>query len=434
MTVLAGAGLVVGGSAIAKLMALAGPTRRPAPYSPQDRRESVIVLPFENSAGDPAQDSVAAGLTRDVTNLLALDDTAPVVPAATAAAFRGKPLDLRAIAREHNVHFAILGDARRQDGRLIATATLFDIIEVPRPIWSATFNRPDTPAGWNGIVAFIGNHFEHAAIPAEVARAQREHPADLDQRDLLFAAAALAAYTKANYAAQLALLERALAIDPNYLNGIVMYADTRVAMVLDEFSADRESDLAIAEKFTDRAFQLSPNNYAALRVRGKILRARGDFEGVSAVLRNLLERHPFDAMRRRELGKVQLVQGRPKEALQSFTTAKEQGLFEPAIPLVESNIAEALLADSRFTEAVAHARMAIQEFPADSGADGEEPWLVLIAAEEVSGQDLQARADLQRYLAAKPAMATIATIAKIRYLAAQVLLIDGLRRAGIPER
>src|SRR5215469_14221718 len=37
-----------------------------------DRRQSVIVLPFENSSGDPTQDDLAATLTRNLTNRVAL--------------------------------------------------------------------------------------------------------------------------------------------------------------------------------------------------------------------------------------------------------------------------------------------------------------------------------------------------------------------------
>ena len=51
---------------VAAVVAPAAP--RPVAYSPQDRRQSVIVLPFENSSGDPAQDGLAAGITRDVTD------------------------------------------------------------------------------------------------------------------------------------------------------------------------------------------------------------------------------------------------------------------------------------------------------------------------------------------------------------------------------
>ena len=57
---------------------------RPVAYSPQDRRLSVIVLPFENSSGDPAQDGIATSLTRDVMDLIAEDHTVPLVPAARA--------------------------------------------------------------------------------------------------------------------------------------------------------------------------------------------------------------------------------------------------------------------------------------------------------------------------------------------------------------
>ncbi len=102
-------------------------TPRPVAYSPQDRRLSVIVLPFESSSGDPAQDGVAAGITRDVTDIISGDSTVPLVAAATAAAYRGKTFDLRAIGHEHDVHFALTGNARRQDGqRLIVVATLYE--------------------------------------------------------------------------------------------------------------------------------------------------------------------------------------------------------------------------------------------------------------------------------------------------------------------
>ena len=83
---------------------------------PQDRRMSVVVLPFENSSGDPAQDGIAAGFARDVMSLLG-QNRVPVIPAATSAVYRGNTTDLHKVGRDHNVHFAITGDARRQGGR-----------------------------------------------------------------------------------------------------------------------------------------------------------------------------------------------------------------------------------------------------------------------------------------------------------------------------
>ena len=71
-----------------------------------DRRQSVIVLPFESNSGDPAHDDLAAALTRDLTDRIALGNF-PVVPAVTASGYRGTSVDLQVIGRRHDVHFAL---------------------------------------------------------------------------------------------------------------------------------------------------------------------------------------------------------------------------------------------------------------------------------------------------------------------------------------
>jgi hypothetical protein len=59
--------------------------------------------------------------------------------------------------------------------------------------------------------------------------------------------------------------------------------------------------------------------------------------------------------------------------------------------------------------------------------------LVLIAAESANGQDAQARADLQKFLSTPRNWRTMAEIQKFPYFATNPKLIDGLRRAGMPE-
>ena len=190
------------------------------------------MLPFENSSGDPAQDGLAAGITRDVTDPIAGDPTVPLVPAATAAVFRGKTLDLRAIGREHDVHFALTGNARRQDGRLIVAATLYETAD-ERPVWSQRFDRPDRPDARNSIIQASTTNFDLATMDAEAARAMREHPDSLDKRDLMFAARAtsLSQLSKENNLARIALIERALALDPDYVWALRENARTHANLV-----------------------------------------------------------------------------------------------------------------------------------------------------------------------------------------------------------
>ena len=58
-------------------------------------------------------------------------------------------------------------------------------------------------------------------MDAEAARAMREHPDSLDKRDLMFAALATPCHShrRQNILARIALIERALALDPNYVLG-----------------------------------------------------------------------------------------------------------------------------------------------------------------------------------------------------------------------
>jgi DNA-binding winged helix-turn-helix (wHTH) protein/TolB-like protein/tetratricopeptide (TPR) repeat protein len=404
---------------------------RPAAYSPQDRRQSVILLPFENSSGDPSQDGIAAGITRDVMDQIGEDHSVPLVPAATAAAYRGKTLDLRAIGRDHNVHFALTGNARREGTRLIVSATLYETDD-ERPLWSQRFDRQDRPDAWNGIVVAIDTSFQLTTMDAEVARAAREHPDSLDKRDLMFAAhtSSLSQISKENWLASIALMDRALAIDPNYVWALRSSARAHANLVLDGFSSDPDGDLAYAIKTVDRALQFAPNDYFTLMEKANVLRAQGNLDGAAALLRKVIELQPLQAWRYRELGSVLLTQGHYKEALENFTTARQ--LTVGNNPLMDSSLAAGLLANGRFPEAIAQAHLSMAEFSPDAGRDGEAPWLTLIAAEISNGQDAEARANLQKFLSLPRVLNSMAAIQKVPLFAANQQLLEGLRRAGMP--
>ncbi|HXA26019.1 MAG TPA: adenylate/guanylate cyclase domain-containing protein [Acetobacteraceae bacterium] len=408
---------------------------QPVAYSPQDRRQSIIVLPFENSSGDPTLDSIAAAITRDVHDRIAADSTKPLIPVGTASAYRGKTLDLHAIGRDHDVHFALTGNARRQDGRLIVSATLYETAAV-RPVWSQRFDHPESPDAWGSITVSIADSINQATVDAEVARATRDHPDSLDKRDLMFVAksTALQQGSKANFLARIALNERALALDPNYVWALREGALNLAFLIINEFSANRDADLALATNFADRALQLAPNDVSVLRSKAIVLRAKGDLDEAAALLRKVIELAPQWGWPRRDLGQIMLSQGHYKEALEAFVSAKRliSATGVDSVAPIDWSLAMGLLVNDRFPEAIAQARLAIGEIPPEMGLIAEAAWLVLIAAESTNGQDAEARADLQKFLATPRTLRTTAEIQKFDFLAAPELL-DGLRRAGMPE-
>jgi adenylate cyclase len=405
---------------------------RPAAYSPQDRRISVIVLPFENSSGDPAQDPIAAGITRDVTDVIAAYTDSPTVPAPTAATYRGKAIDLKAIGREHDVHFAIIGNARREAGHLIVAANVYGTADGGQ-VWAKRFDLPDNPDEWKIFVRDIGNNYFQAAVDSESARALREHPDDLDKRDLILAVSttSMSQVSEANLLAQLALIERALALDPDYVAALRERARKLAQMVSNGFSSDPDRDLAIAAKSVERALVISPNDYMTLREKAVVLTAQRNYNEAAALLRRLIERLP-QAFRHLQLANILMIQGHYSDALENFITARRMAVGSDAINTLDAGVAFGFLGNDRFSEAIEQARLAITEFPPVSGRDGEHAWLILIAAESSGGHEEEARADLNRFLATPRKLRSMTELEKLPLYASNSKLLEGLRRAGMP--
>ena len=409
--------------------------QRPVAYSPEDRRESIMVLPFENSSGDPTQDDAAASVTLDVmTDIVVQTPADPLVPASAAAVYRGKTLDLRAIARDQDVHFVLTGNVRRQDGRVILSATLYQT-EDQRAVWSRRYDQPNHPDGWRLIIQSVVASVGNAMTDAEAARAMREHPESLDKRDLVMVsfAGSWAQVSKEKFLDRIAFAERALALDPNYVVALEQAARVRAYLVLTGNSSDPDSDLARAAQQADRALMLAPDNFWVLVAKATVLSAQGKLGETEALMRRLIRLRPAWGPRYKDLGRVLLARGKLKEALETFVTAKQFALGNEPTQQDDSNIAVALLANDQFAEAITQARLAIAESSTESGAVAEVPHLALIAAESQNGQDEEARAELRSFLAGGRTLRDISTIGKVPFLAANAKLIEGLRRAGMPE-
>ncbi|HXZ17485.1 MAG TPA: adenylate/guanylate cyclase domain-containing protein, partial [Roseiarcus sp.] len=89
-------------------------------------RLSIVVLPFANLSGDPAQDYLVDALTDELTTSLArLRDTF-VIARNTAMTFKGKPVDAKAIGKDLGVRYALEGSVQPSGDRMRVNAQLVD--------------------------------------------------------------------------------------------------------------------------------------------------------------------------------------------------------------------------------------------------------------------------------------------------------------------
>src|ERR1700722_12027534 len=89
-------------------------------------RFSMIVLPFANLSGDPAQDYFADVITEGLTTGLARIRDSFVIARSTAFTYKEKPVDVKQIGKDVGVRYVLEGSAERSGSRVRVNAQLID--------------------------------------------------------------------------------------------------------------------------------------------------------------------------------------------------------------------------------------------------------------------------------------------------------------------
>jgi TolB-like protein len=169
-------------------------------------------------SGDPEQEYFSDGISEDII-------TAPsklrwffVIARNSSFIYKGKAVHMKQVAEELGVGYVVEGSVRKGGDRLRITAQLNDVATGSH-IWAERYDRAlaDVFAVQDEIAEAIVAAIEPQLYAAENFRAGRKPPNSTDAWDLVMRA--LSHYWRVtrqdNLVAQ-ALLEKAIAIDPNY--------------------------------------------------------------------------------------------------------------------------------------------------------------------------------------------------------------------------
>jgi TolB-like protein/class 3 adenylate cyclase len=111
------------------------PVQLPLPVKP-----SIAVLPFTNMSGDTREEAFTDGLTEDLITDLSRIPGLFVVARHSTFAYKGRPADIRLIARELGVRYVLEGSARRAAVRVRINAQLIDATS-GNHLWAERFDR-----------------------------------------------------------------------------------------------------------------------------------------------------------------------------------------------------------------------------------------------------------------------------------------------------
>jgi adenylate cyclase len=208
---------------------LGGRLMKPAPSA----HLSIVVLPFANLSGDPAQDYFADAITENLSTELSRIKDSFVIARNTAFAYKGKPIDAKEIGKELGVRYVLEGSVQRDQNRVRVNAQLVDA-ESGAHLWAERFedNVADLFKLQDQVVARLANTLGYELVKAEAAKGARStnpDANDLVMRGLAFmndASTHIPKEKKELINAARALFEQALAIDPNNATAIARVAET----------------------------------------------------------------------------------------------------------------------------------------------------------------------------------------------------------------
>src|SRR6204780_5029627 len=194
-------------------------TKEPSrPALPLPDRPAIAVLPFVNMSGEPEQEYFSDGISEDIITALSKLRWFFVIARNSSFIYKGRAVHMKQVAEELGVRYVLEGSVRKGGERVRITAQLNDVATGSH-LWAERYDRglADVFAVQDEITEAIVAAIEPQLYVAENFRAQRKPPDSMDAWDLVMRALShFWRVTRQDNLVAQALLEKAIAIDPDY--------------------------------------------------------------------------------------------------------------------------------------------------------------------------------------------------------------------------
>jgi len=414
--------------------AQASPAPSAAAEKPAPPRLSIVVLPFANLGGDAEHEHFVNGVTESLTTDLSGINNAFVVARNTAFTYKGKPVDAKQVGRELNVRYILEGSIQRGGNRMRVNVQLIDA-NTGNHLWADRFDKPmaDLFDMQDEIVSQLANQLRPELLAAEARRAEQE--ADPDSVDLYFQGVQW--FNKGgpdNIERARGYFERAVALDPTNIDALVgaARADVLIGAI---FTTDHRAErLAAAEALLIKGISIAPRNYWAHLWLGFIQiqtnrasRAIGELERALTLNRNLGAAHAWKGQAKITMGRAEEAEAHVNEAFRLSPNDAVAFMWTHIRGLAKFHLG----ADE---EAVSFFRRSV-----DSSRNYPLNHCYMAAALAHLGRLDEARAEVKAGLALAPrySIARFQSMAESdnpTYLAQRQRILEGLRKAGVPEK
>jgi adenylate cyclase len=400
---------------------LAQPRALPLPGRP-----SIAVLPFDNMSGDQEQQYFADGITEDIITELSKIHGLMVISRNSTFTYRGKAVKAQDVCRDLGVRHILEGSVRKAGERVRITAQLIDGRSGGH-LWAERYDRgvADVFAVQDDVTERIVRSLEVQLIDGGDPRSSRVETDNPEAYDcILRGREQYRLFSREGKAAARRLYERAIALDPSYAAAHAGLAET----YLHEWFMGSPEALNRAFELAQTAKSLDPSLPLVYEALSSVHLFKRQHEEALATARRWIEIEPSNAEAYANLAGMLHFAGEPERVAGLIEKAKRLNPFYPFYYTLY--VGQAHFTMGRFEDAATIITRSIAHNPESLPAH-----FYLAACYGQLGENALARGALAEVRRISPdfSIARVRTIAAYKRAADLDLLIEGLRKAGLPE-
>ncbi len=396
-------------------------------------KPSIAVLPFTNMSGDPEQEYFADGMVEDIITALSRFNQLFVIARNSCFTYKGRAVDVRQVAKELGVRFVLEGSVRKSGARVRITGQLIDAVTGAH-LWAERFDGgvEDVFDLQDKITASVVGAIEPTVRKVEIERARRRPVENLDAYDLyLRALPHVYAFRPDQNLVALELLGKAIDLDPTYAPALAFAAWCHEQRLVRGWPPVGRDDAGTAIALARRAIAAGSEDAMALVAAGfvMVMIARDYDTGLDAV-RRALELNPGSGFVAFISSAALSFAGNAEDALVHAERAMALSPLDPGRSMFLTIAGFAHLFCGRPDQALDLAKRSAALYP-----DWDSTYWVLVTALAQLDRLAEARSALSKLLSLSHGLTVSALRQRlpIRNPAALDMILDGCRKAGLPE-